>query len=332
MVIKIYSIIVVLCNSIFAVLLFRKVWRKRREMSKEPGNPFLLALYSMGLQFLAAFGVSDFSVSIIVYKKFRLVEDKNLPGTLMNCCVIPVAVMAVGYLSVTDIDPVTLIVCVISGLLGALAGTSIISKMKSSSIHMLMIIALAMAAGTLLIRLLGLIPPGGSDMGFSGWKLVMAAIITFVLSGLSMGGFAVTALLLCFFYIMGLNPLAAFPLAMGTVSLACAFGGSRYVAQGNFNKKLALLSTVFGSLGAFIAVHFVKNLNTTVLQWAVLAVVVYSTVYMITERCKGKSVKSKSIKRESVKKRGIRKKGVKFEPKKKNEAIETVSKGECNYE
>lgn len=312
MVVRVYSIIVVLCNSIFAVLLIRKVMKERKDMAKEPGNLFLLALYSMGLQFLAAFGVSDFSISIIVYKKFHLVEDKNMPGTLMNCCVAPVAVMAVGYLSVTKVDPFTLIVCVISGLAGALIGTSIISKMKTSSIQILMIIALTMAAVTLFIRLFGLMPAGGSDMGFTGWKLVLAAVIVFVLSGLSMGGFAITALLLCFFYIMGLNPLAAFPLAMGTVSLACAFGGSKYVMRGNFNKKLALLSTLFGSLGAFIAVHFVKNLNITVLQWAIFAVVVYSIVFMILERLKTRSVRQKETN--------------------KNAAIEKEMKGESGYE
>lgn len=294
MVIKIYLIIVVLCNSIFAALLIQKVVKEHKEMAREPGNLVLLALYSMGLQFLAAFGVSDFSISIIVFKKFHLVEDKKMPGTLMNCCVIPVAVMAVGYLSVTGVDPLTLVVCVISGLAGALIGTSVVSKMNSSSIQALMIIALGMAAVTLFVRLLGFAPTGGSDMGFTGWKLAVAAIITFILSGLSMGGFAITALLLCFFYIMGLNPLAAFPLAMGTVSLACAFGGTRYVIRGNFNRKLSLLSTIFGSMGAFLAVHFVKNLDITILQWAILAVVVYSTIFMIRDYLKNRGIKQKT--------------------------------------
>ena len=294
MIVKIYSIIVVLCNLAFAAFLLYSVITDRGAMRKEPGNPIALALYSMGVQFLAAFGVSDFSISIIVFKKFKLVDDRNLPGTLMTSCVVPVAVMAVGYLSVTRVDPITLAVCAVSGLLGALAGTAVVSKLDLSSIRLLMIIALVMAGATMLINLLGITPAGGSATGFSGWKLVIAAAVTFVLSGLSMGGFAVTALLLCFFYILGLDQLAAFPLAMGTVSLACAFGGAKYVKKGRYNKKLALFSTVFGSVGAFIAVHFVKSLDTTLLQWIILGVIVYSAVVMISDYRRQRPKKHKS--------------------------------------
>ena len=278
MIVKIYMLAVILADAVFIVLLGHTAIRNRRQMFSEPGRIGLLAVYSFVLQFLAAFGVSDFSVSMIVYKKFHLVDDRKIPGTLMNSCVVPVGVMAVGYLTVIRVEVPTLIICVLCGLAGAMAGTFFVSKMKTETIRNLMLVALSVAAITTLIKQLGLVPPGGSSLGFSGWKLVVVAVFTFAMSALSMGGFASTAILLSFFCLLGLNPVAAFPLAMGTSSLSCAVGGIRYVKKGRFGIKLAVLSTVFGSLGAVVAVCFVKEMDVKIIQWLILAVILYSII------------------------------------------------------
>ena len=283
MFIKLYYAVIAVVNLWFVVLLFHKAWTDRRELLSGPGNPVLLAIYSALLQFLAAFGISDFSVSIVVYRKFHLVDDRKLPGTLLTACVIPVTVMAVGYLATIRIEETTLMVCVICGLAGALAGSSFITRLKPSAIKLLLVLAL-LAAGVLgLFRMLGIVPSGGTAHGFEGWKLWLTGAVTFALSGLSMGGFAVTALLLSFFYAMGLDPMAAFPLAMGTCTISCATGGIRYIKSGQFSLKIALFSTIFGAIGAFIAVRFVHSLNVTVLQGAILGVVVYSAISMLME-------------------------------------------------
>lgn len=283
MFIKIYFAAVAAAGLGFLALLLYRCIKERAQLKAEPGNPLLLALYSAALQFVTAFGVSDFSVSIIVYRRLHLVEDEKLPGTLLTACVVPVAVMALGYLTVARVEELTLAVCVLCGIAGAVAGTRTVSRLNASAVRLLMALALLSAAAMMVLRSLGLMPGGGHAAGFHGWRLAVTAAVAFLLSALSMGGFTVSAMLLCFFYAMGLEPSAAFPLAMGTCSIACAFGGIRYVRQGNFSKKLALYSSLFGGLGAFVAVRFVHGLDVTVLQWLITAVALYSAFSLLRE-------------------------------------------------
>lgn len=285
----IYYCAVAAAGTCFLILLLRCWLRDRNALRSQPGNSILLALYCAALQFVTAFGVSDFSVSIIVYRKFHLVEDDKLPGTLLTSCVIPVAVMALGYLTVTQVEEFTLAICVLCGIAGSIVGSLTVSRLNVTAVRLLMALALLTAGCMMILRALGLMPASGHAFGFHGWRLAVTAVITFLLSGLSMGGFSVSAMLLCYFYAMGLEPSAAFPLAMGTCSIACAFGGIQYIRKGRFSLKLALLSTVFGGIGAFIAVCFVHSLDVSALQWLITAVAFYSAVTLLREYRKEKS-------------------------------------------
>lgn len=282
--------IIIAATLLYLVILAKKAIKENERLKKERGNPVFLALYCMGLEFLAAFGVSEFPISIVVYKKFNLVDDEKIPATLINSCVVPVACMAVAYLLVVDIDFHTVIVCVISGLIGAFFGTLVVSKLNTSALQLIMIAALIIAAATTALSVTGVIQSSGTALGFYGWKLVIVAIITCILCMLNMGGFATTSISLSIYCLMGLNPTASFPLAMSTCSLACIFGGLRYIQMDKLNLKLPVLSAAFGSIGAVIAVFIVKSINIAVIQWLILAIIVYSAVTMIIERIRNRKI------------------------------------------
>ena len=104
---------------------------------------------------------------------------------------------------------------------------------------MFMGLALLIAAGFFTMTALGVLPPSGTAMGLSGWRFAVAVLANFVFGGLmciGIGNYAPSMVLLGF---LGMHPLAAYPIMIGSdgvliPSLRSAFsapGASRTAAR-----------------------------------------------------------------------------------------------------
>ena len=78
-------------------------------------------------------------------------------------------------------------------------------------------------------------------------------------------------------YAMGMNPAAAFPIMMGACTFSVSIGSMQFIKLQDYSRKITMMS-VFGVIGVLIAVFLVKSLNTQMLQWVVLVVLLYSAV------------------------------------------------------
>lgn len=293
---KVYIPVVTVINAVFFLFLLKDLSKNRRRLREEPGNPVFLAIYNMSVQFLAAFGISDYSIHIIVLRKLKLVQDEYLPGTMLCACIIPQAVMALAYVSSIPVDIPTLAVSITLSILGALFGVRIVSRLEEGTIRLIMGGALLISAALIILGKLDILPTGGDAIGFRSYKLVILGIAAFLLSALNMGGFATTTLLLTILYALGINPLAAFPLSMGSNTFGIVIGGIEFIRRGMYNKKIVFLSSVFGSIGVLLAVFVVKRMDTGILQWVVSIIAVYSGISILAEnaRKKQKSVTLRS--------------------------------------
>ncbi|WP_339318242.1 sulfite exporter TauE/SafE family protein [Paenibacillus sp. FSL R10-2734] len=281
--------LVVLINVIFAVRFIVDVVKHREEIKQEPGNGFMLAISSTLIFFFSTFGVSDFALSSILYRKAKWVSDKKLPGTLNTQCVIPVAVMALAFITVIDVDIMTLVVCIVSQIIGAYIGPRIVVKLSPSIIRKFIGLGLVVATLLILAGKFGLIPNGGTATGLYGGKLVIAAICLFAYGALNNIGIGSYALTMVTVYALGLNPMVAFPIMMGAATFSVPIGSMQFIKYGEYSRKITLFAATFGIIGVLIAVYIVKGLDVSALQWVVAAILLYSGASMLINEFKNRN-------------------------------------------
>ena len=112
-------VLVVVVNCCFMGYLIADVTANSIRAEHEPGNVWWLGVISFFQFFLSTFGISDFAVGAAVYSKLKWVSAKKLPGTVNTAAVIPVAVMALIYITSIEVDLATLVVPIVAQVAGA---------------------------------------------------------------------------------------------------------------------------------------------------------------------------------------------------------------------
>jgi len=280
-VVNIILILVVLVNGAFAVSFIRDLMAHRGETMKEPGNPFAMAVSSAVIFFLSTFGISDFAIGTALYRPLKWVEDKKLPGTLNTECVIPVAVMALAYISSIKVDMLTLVLCIAGQVAGAYIGPRFVAKMNVDLIKKFIAAGLLVAASMILMNKFGVYPSGGEETGLAGGKLALMTILSFVYGALNNVGIGSYALTMATVYAMGMNPGVAFPIMMGGCTFSVPVGSMQFIKFDIYSRKITLFTAIFGTMGVLVAAFIVKSVDVSVLQWIVAVVILYSALSII---------------------------------------------------
>lgn len=285
-------LLVVAVNAAFAFVFIRDLTRHKAEVIRElfhnVAQTLVQAVSAGVIFFLSTFGISDFAISTVLYRQLRWVEDARLPGTLNTQCVIPVAVMALAYISSIDVELTTLALCIGAQVLGAYIGPRFVVRMNVTLIKKFIIAGLLTAAALLLLGKFGLFPSGGLETGLHGWKLALLGVLSLAYGALNNVGIGSYALTMATVYALGLNPGVAFPIMMGACTFSVPVGSMQFIKFDRYSRKMTLLTSTIGLIGVLIAVYIVKSLNVSMLQWVVAAVILYAAISMIMELRKGK--------------------------------------------
>lgn len=263
--------------------LFRDI-RKNRESEPSPSakaNPVLLALYMTVRFFLSTLGIPDTAICSAVYLKFRLVETRKFFGTLLAQSILPVSLMALGYLSFVGVSPVTLLVIVLSCWAGNCVGPRIAFLLPDRGIKTCISIGLFLAGLMMLLSKAGVLPRSGDLMALGGWRLAAAAVICFIAGVMNTIGIGSFSIMLSSLYALGLNQLAVYPIMMSACALGNPFSGTQFIRQHAYDAKLALIGNIFGSIGAILAIYAVRRIDISVLQWIVIGIVFYSSAMTV---------------------------------------------------
>ena len=280
--------LIVIVNLFFVAAFVKDLIRNKNEMMNEPANTIALSFTSFFTFLLSTFGISDFAIGTVLYQKLKWVPLKKLPGTLNAQCVIPVAAMALSYITSIDVGIKTLAVCIISQVIGAYIGPRFVVKLPEKTIKQFVSIGLTIAALLILAGKFNLISSNGTATELYGIKLAAAGILLFVYGALNNIGIGSYALTMATIYALGMNPAAAFPIMMGACTFSVPIGSMQFVKFGENSRKITLFASTFGVLGVLTAVYFVKSLNTSMLQWLVIVVLLYTAVSMVMELRKSK--------------------------------------------
>ena len=138
---------IVLINGYFLFTFIKDLLLHKEEMKAEKANGKILPFTSFIMFFLSTFGISDFAIGSVLYPKLGWTSMKKLPGTLNTQCVIPVATMALSYITSIDVGIKTLLVCIVSQVIGAYVGPRFVVKLPERTIKLFVGVGLIVAAG-----------------------------------------------------------------------------------------------------------------------------------------------------------------------------------------
>jgi uncharacterized membrane protein YfcA len=231
--------------------------------------------------FFDTLGIGSFAPTTAIYKLRRLVPDELIPGTL-NVGHTPAAIAeSLIFVTAILVDPVLLIAMVGVAAAGAWLGAGIVAHLPRRAIQVAMGIALLMAGAAFAAKNLGVLPPGGTAMSLSGWQFGLAVGINFVLGVLMSAGIGLYAPCMITLALLGMHPLAAFPIMMGACALLQPVASLRFFQTGKFAWGAALGLAFAGVFGVLIAAYIVKSLPLVWLRWLVVVVIAYTAFAML---------------------------------------------------
>ena len=211
--------------------------------------------------FFDTLGIGSFAPTVALNKFTKMgVKEKELPGLLNVAYTLPVICEAIIFTTVIEVEPLTLISMLVAAAAGSYLGAGIIAKMDEIKIQKVMGIALLLTAVLMVLKQLGLMPGGGDAIGLTGVKLVVGVIGNFILGALMSAGIGLYAPCMALVYFLGLSPQVAFPIMMGSCATLMPVGSIKFIKEGAYPRKAALILSISAVVGVFIAAYLVKSL------------------------------------------------------------------------
>ncbi len=277
MLVDILRLVFIAGGLVFIFMLVQACWRKKQSGSFEATPFWAVALIGGVANFLDTLGVGSFAVKTACYKQFKLIDDRVLPGTLNGQCVLPTVTQSLIFVGAVAVEPLTLISMMMAAAAGAAWGARHVASFDRQTIRLVMAISLLVVAGLIFAGLLGLFPVGGDAMGLSGYKLAIALLGNFIFGVLMNVGIGLFAPCMTLVYLLGMNPLAAFPIMMGSTAVLSVFSAGTFIRKGAFDAKAVLAVAIFGPIGVVLAAMLVKSMDMEMLKWLVAFIVIYTS-------------------------------------------------------
>lgn len=253
------------------------------------GNWIVSGIIGFVTDFLDTLGIGSFApTAMLLDFTKQLGADRLLPGTLNVAHAIPVLVEAFIFTTVVEVSPVTLFSLIIAATVGSFIGSKFVTKLPEKKVQFWMGWALIVTAVLMGLRqtgMLNMLGEGNTATALTGIKLIIGIVINFILGALMTIGVGLYAPCMAMVYMLGLSPLVAFPVMMGSCAGLMPVASLNFVKEGDYARKVSLAITIGGIIGVIIAAKFVTGLNLDILTWIIICVIVYTGVtYILKSR------------------------------------------------
>ena len=259
--------------------------KHKNDLGKE--SPVVGFLIGLVTDFFDTLGIGSFAPTTLLFKVTKFLDtDKKIPGTLNVAHTIPVILEAVLFLTGVKVEGITLFSMIAAAIAGALVGARIVNKLPEKKIQLVMGVCLIVTAFLMMSGQLGWLKALGSGnvaVGLTGVKLVIGVVGNFILGALMMAGVGLYAPCMAMVYMLGLSPLVAFPIMMGSCAGLMAIGSPEFIKAGNYSRIGSVAITIGGVIGVTIAYTLVKSMPLAVLTWVIIGVVIVTGISMIKQ-------------------------------------------------
>ena len=280
--VKALQILLYAAFAIYAIYFFMNIAKAKKNDEFEEEATWKPIVTGFATNFFDTLGIGSFAPTMFMFKALRHnIPDKKIPGTLNVADCLPVLLEAIIFIGAVKVDPVTLIVLITAAVVGSYVGAGIISRMEEKKVQLVMGIALLASAALFLASIVGIMPIGGTALGLTGVKLIIAAIIFFILGALMTAGIGLYAPAMVVVFSMGMDPSAAFPIMMGSCALLMPVASAKFIKEDTYAKKNSILIALSGLVGVVVAYKFFSGLDIEKLKILVVIVVTITGLIML---------------------------------------------------
>lgn len=263
----------------FAIVLTKDFLAHRSSL--ENSSWLKTSIIGFVVNFFDVLGIGAFAPQTALLKFTKQTNDKLIPGTMNVANTLPVLFQALIFITIIEVETITLVLMFISAASGAVLGASLVAKMSEKKIRLVMGFALLVTAFFMLATNMDWIQGGGEAIGLGGIKLAIAVIANFVLGALMTAGIGLYAPCMALVFALGMSPQVAFPIMMGSCAFLMPPASVRFIREKAYNRKAAVAMAIPGIIAVGLAAFIVKSLPLDVLRWVVIGVILYTSGVML---------------------------------------------------
>ena len=263
----------------FSIVFINDVNKHKNEL--EDSSWLKTGLIGSVVNFFDVLGIGAFAPQTALLKFTKQTEDRLIPGTMNVANTIPVLIQALIFITVIEVEPLTLVLMLVSAAAGAIMGVGVVAKLPEKTIRRIMGCALLVTAGFMLARNMEWIQGGGTAIGLNGSKLIIGVAVNFILGALMTVGIGLYAPCMALVFALGMSPQVAFPIMMGSCAFLMPPASIRFIREGAYNRKAAVGMAIPSIFAVLIAAFIVKSLPLDTLRWVVIVVILYTSSVML---------------------------------------------------
>ncbi len=237
--------------------------------------------------FFDTLGIGSFAPSTAWIKLRKMVPDSFIPAVLNAGHCWPTFAQAFIFINLVQVDPILLVACIAAAVAGALVGAPIVVRLPVRVVQGFVGVALLIASGLYALTNLGLMPGGGDALSLTPGPFTVATIVHFVLGALMTFGIGLYAPSLITLSLLGLNPIAAFPIMMGACAFLMPVCGMKFLRAERIDRRVVIGIAIGGVPLVLVAAFVVKSLSLETLRWGVVVVVLYAAFLLLRSAFKG---------------------------------------------
>jgi len=250
----------------------------------------------LGIGFVANFfdtlGIGSYATTTSMLKLKGVIPDEKIPGTLNVGYVMSTVVQAVIFMTIVEVDLLTLVSIIGAAVVGAWLGAGIVADLPRRKVQIGMGTALLGAAALMVVSLSGSGPAPGVALGLSGAKLAIAVGCSVVLGALMMLGIGFYAPCMIMISLLGMDPRVSYPIMMGACAFLMPSGSTQFIRKGSYDLRTAIAFLIGGPLAVLIAAPLVDAIPLFYLRILVLIVVFYTAIRMLRAAAVEKAARS----------------------------------------
>jgi uncharacterized membrane protein YfcA len=283
--------ILILLLIVIAVV-FHAYWylteRRRRHDGPLGPKPISLAIAFVA-NFFDTLGIGSFATTTSMSKLWHVMPDEKIPGTLNVGYVMATVVQAVIFMTIIQVDFLTLVSIIGAAVLGAFLGAGVVSGFNRRQVQIGMGSALLVASALMVLSMSGRGPAPGEALGLAGAKLGIAVGISMVLGALMMLGIGFYGPCMIMISLLGMDPRVSYPIMMGACAFLMPSGSVQFIRKGSYDLRTAIAFLIAGPLAVLVAAPLVDKIPLFWLRILVLVVVLYTAIRMLLSAAQEKA-------------------------------------------
>ncbi|ADI37876.1 putative membrane protein [Waddlia chondrophila 2032/99] len=261
------------------LFVFFQILTHYRQMKKEPFS-FKKTCALLFTGFISnisdTIGLGSFAVVVALNNRFRTFDDKIVPGTLNAQSVLPSMLQSILFLNFVEVDLYLLLLFVASACFGGFLSGYLVSKLDKKAIRQLMCAGFVGVVMLILSQKGGLLPNAGFATSLPPFKMAVGAVAMVFAGMLPAIGAGIYVPIQTILFLLGLSPLAAFPIMTTAGAIVQTATASAFVMRGEFAVKESLFLSFSGILGVAVAVPIISFVNLSSLHWLLLTIAAYN--------------------------------------------------------